>query len=77
MTYKNIIYSPHAADQMKERGFSREDVRWLLAEGSKTKERSVGEQRWQCKGYLGKHEAGVVFIERQNEIEIVTVQWIE
>lgn len=76
MTYKAIIYDPHAAAQMKVRGIKRADVRWLIASGIRTKAPTLhsSEQRWKVVGTVGKRELGVVFIERANEILLVTVE---
>lgn len=76
MTYKAIIYDPHAAKMMKTRGIKRSDVRWLIAQGTRTKAPTFhsSEQRWKVVGTVGRRELGVVFIERANEILLVTVE---
>lgn len=52
-------------------------MRWLLAQGNRTKAPTLsGVQRWECVGYLGHHEASVIFIEDATTILIVTVQWL-
>lgn len=78
MTWKRVTYSVHAARQMRLREFSRTDVQWLLAKGERTREPTRrGEQRWGRRGYIGKDEALVVYLERPDEIHVVTVQWLE
>lgn len=75
MTYKAIIYSRHAAEMMKARRIRRADVRWLVAKGARTKAPTYrGEQRWKVVGKIGKRVLGVVFIERANDIVLVTVE---
>lgn len=76
MTHKPIIYSQHAADQMRIRKITRQDVQWLLARGIRSKTRTdVGEQRWKVEGDISRRKLRVVFIERANEIEIVSAQY--
>lgn len=76
MTYKAIIYSIHAAQMVKSRRISRADVRWLIARGTRTKAPTLhsSEQRWKVVGKVGKRELGAVFIERANDILLVTVE---
>lgn len=77
MTPKQIIYSDHASGRLRSRGITRQNVRWLLAQGNRTKAPTLsGVQRWECVGYLGHHEASVIFIEDATTILIVTVQWL-
>jgi hypothetical protein len=77
MTHKRITYSDHATGRLKERRITRQSVRWLLAEGIReTAETRGGEQRWTVRGYLGKDEARVIFLERADEVHIVTVEWM-
>jgi uncharacterized DUF497 family protein len=64
---------------MAERGIRRKEVRWILANGNRKEARSESgdEQRWMVEGYVGNGNVRVVFIERANEIRVVTVMWIE
>ena len=64
--------------RMRERGMSRQDVRWLVAQGIRASEPtgSGTPQRWSCRGYLGGEEAKVIFIEDRHAITVVTVEWI-
>jgi hypothetical protein len=74
MTYKSIIYSRHAAKMLKVRRLSRRDVRWLIARGVRGEGLTIlGEKRLTADGKIGKRNLRLVFIERANEIEIVTV----
>ena len=79
MPAKTIVYSRHATVRMTERGIRRKDVRWLLARGTRVEARteSGDEQRWMVEGYLGNGNARVVFVERTNEIRVITVMWID
>lgn len=78
MTNKLIIYRYHAVLRMRQRGFRREDVKWLLAEGLPAEVDDEGkEQRAARRGYLGKREAKVIYVETALRIEIVTVMWVE
>lgn len=77
MNAKRIIYGDHARRSLRARGITRQDVRWLLAKGTLTKEVTLrGDQRWGRRGYLGKHEAMVVFVEDATSQTIVSVQWL-
>lgn len=75
MTYKPIIYSRHAAEMIKARRIKRADVRWLITSGIRSKAPTYrGEQRWKAVGTVMRRELGVVFIERANDILLVTVE---
>ena len=77
MNPKRIEYSEHAAARLRQRKITRQDVRWLLARGIRTKEWSRGgTQYWGARGYLGKWEAQVIFLEDATRQLIVTVQWL-
>lgn len=77
MTYKVIRYSKHAAVQLKKRHVTRETVRWLLAKGERvTADTRHGERRLAVQGKVGKRVLKLVYIERRNEIEIVTVMQV-
>jgi len=74
VTYKAIVYSDHAAKMLKVRRLTRSDVRWLIARGVRGEGWSIiGEKRLTADGKVGKRNLRLVFIERANEIEIVTV----
>jgi hypothetical protein len=77
MTHKRIIYGTHVCERMLERQIGRSDVKWLLAEGVRQVEGARGDTTyWSRRGYLGKREAKVVYIETAAEIILVTVVWI-
>ena len=77
MNAKRILYSDHARGRLRQRGITRQDVRWLLARRDRArKETRGGAQRWSCRGYLGTHEARVIFMEDATSQTIVTVEWI-
>lgn len=72
MVSKPIVYSRHATVRLRERRITRSDVRWLLARG--IREATVGNpQQWTVRGYLGKHEVKLLFIEDSERYFIRTV----
>jgi uncharacterized DUF497 family protein len=74
MTFKAIRYSRHAAKNLKRRRISRGNVRWLIARGIRQEGRTkLGEKRWTVDGTVANRKLRVVFIERANDIEVVTV----
>jgi hypothetical protein len=77
VTHTRIIYGAHVIERMDERGIGRSDVKWLLAEGARQAEGSrAGTTYWSRRGYPGKQEAKVVYIETATEIILVTAEWI-
>ena len=79
MTPKQIVYGDHAEQRLRERGMRRTAVRWLLAQGVRERQPTLtgGPQRWGCRGYLGHHEARVVFVEDAHTITVITVEWLD
>ncbi len=77
MTHKRVQYSDHAVQRMRERRFTRQDVRWLLAKGTwEPNPTALGrETRFAKRGYIGTGEAKVVFLEDAERIEVITVEW--
>lgn len=76
MTHKPITYSDHAVKQMRIRRITRQDVQTALALGLRTKTRTdAGEQRWKVETDIQRRKLRVVFIERANEIHIVSAQY--
>lgn len=77
MIPKAIRYVAHSLMRLKQRGFTRADVRFLLARGERSKATSLhGAQRWEAKGYVGGREAAVIFIETAYDYLIITVEWV-
>lgn len=77
MTNKQVFYSDHAVGRLKRRKVSRAEVRWLLAHGKLEKESSqYGGSAWSRAGYLGKHEARIIFIEQKHAVLIITVEFV-
>ena len=77
MTPKRIEFDPHAVEQMRQRGISRNDVRWLLAQGLPAEaETRTGEVRRARRGYLGRREAKVVYLENAERLRVITVMWV-
>lgn len=79
MTHKPIHYSGHAIDRMRERGFTRTDVRTILALGMSFPpvfgRGQVYHEKWMR--LAGKGDVGVVYIEDARSIVIVTVERID
>jgi hypothetical protein len=74
MTPKRITYSRHALTRLKERGITRMQVRWLLARGIRESVATLhGERRHGRRGYIHDCEIRVVYLERSDEIHVVTV----
>jgi hypothetical protein len=74
MTYKAIRYSDHAAKMLRTRRISRADVRWIIAKGVRQRaETRGGQQRWKADARIGKRELYVVYIERSDDLLVVTV----
>ena len=78
MSTKPVRYDPHAVDDMRLRGFTRQDVRWLLAHGVRTEERTdAGRQRYGVRAYLRQGwQALAVFLEFPDHIYVISVQWV-
>lgn len=78
MTPKRVEYDPHAVRRMRLRGFTRQDVRTILAVGVWSPEyaRPGAEQRFSKRAYLGRREARVVYLENAERVYVVTVEWV-
>jgi len=78
VTLKRIVYSDHAERRLRAREITRQNVRRLLATGTRTRAPTTsGAQRWLCTGKLDRDEAVVVFIEDATTILVVTVMWAD
>lgn len=76
--FKALHFDGHALDQMRIRGFTRQDVKWLMARGRRSLAPTWGgDQRWEARGYLGRREAQVIFIPFPTHDLVVTVAWIQ
>ena len=78
MTRKPLEHSAHALQRMTERGFTRADIRWLVAVGIPIEPmlRAGLVARLRKRGYIGRQEAMVTYVESSDRIRIVTVMWI-
>jgi len=77
MHRKPIRYDDHARRQRIRRGITVDDVRWLLAEGIREPDVTHGgPPHWRNRGYLGRHEAAVAYVESAEEIRVITVEWL-
>lgn len=77
MTPKRIEFSEHAIDDMQERGFRREDVRWILAQGHEADVVTRwGETRYAKAAILRNREGKVVYLENNERILVISVQWV-
>lgn len=79
MTPKLISYSDHAVRRMQQRGFTRQDVRTLLAKGIYQRLYSLpgADARHSKRAYLGNREARVIYVEHATVIHVVTVEWTD
>ena len=76
MVAKAIHYTDHAVARL-DRGFTRADVRWLIAQGRRAIWPSKGPTRyWTATGYIGHREGRIVFIEDAHRYLIITVEWV-
>jgi len=78
MTSKRIEFAPEAIDKMRRRGFSRSDVRWLLAEGESVPANQYpgADPRFAKRGYVGRREAQVIYLENAERILVISPHWI-
>ncbi len=74
MTPKPIGYSIHARGRLRQRRITRQQVRWLLAQGTR---QPIGDHLYEVRGYLGKDEAKLIVREDAARVLIITVMWIE
>ena len=63
---------------MTLRGITRADIRWLLARGIPDDHapHPGAPPRHRKRGYIGKREAMVAYVEDAHRIRITTVMWI-
>lgn len=77
MTFKVIGYTTHALEMMEERGFTRADVRTVLATGSRFPDIVARGSVYHMKvAGLDGREVGVVYLEDARRILIITVEEI-
>ncbi|OGU03182.1 MAG: hypothetical protein A2085_00340 [Gemmatimonadetes bacterium GWC2_71_10] len=72
MTWKRLVYRAHAARRLRERHITRQDVRHLLATGTR---RRQGSTRWLIDGALGRWPARLVLYESADTVTVITVMW--
>src|SRR5665213_3275413 len=78
VTPKQIIYSDHAEWRLRTRRITRQNVRRLLATGTRTTAPTAGgAQRWQCTGKLDHNDAILILIEDATTILVVAVMWAD
>ena len=79
MTNKRLVYGVHVLGRMRRRGVTRQMVRDVMARGAvgSAYNRKGSEPRQAKQLYFGRHELKVVYIERAEEIEFVTVEWTD
>ena len=64
MIPKGVWYTDHARRQMKLRGLTRADVRFLIARGKRQRLASTSrDQVWDARAYVRRREASVIFVE--------------
>lgn len=78
MTHKRIEYDPHAVARMRQRGFTRQDVRTMLAQGLKgwAPDRRGRSRARAARLYFGRREARVIYFENAERLYVVTVEWV-
>lgn len=78
MTSKRIEYAPEAIEKMRRRGFSRSDVRWLVAEGEPASANQYpgAEPRFAKRGYIRGREAQAIYLENAERILVISPHWI-
>lgn len=78
MTIKPIEYDPHAARRMRQRGFTRQDVKDLLFGGEWSPEVSRPDSlpRYSRTGLVRGQRARVIYLEDGTRYYIVTVEWL-
>ena len=72
MTWKRILYRMHTVRRLRERRITRQQVRQLLATGTR---RRQGGTRWVAEGALDRWPARLVFQESADTITVITVMW--
>lgn len=77
MSPKRLLLDPHAQDNIRERGITRGEIRWLLARGTSVpaEQHPTGERRYAKSGYLGRKQATVVYLENAERIYVITIMW--
>jgi hypothetical protein len=77
MTHKRIEYDPHAVRRMRQRGFTRQDVRTVLALGARAAEayREGAAPRYSKRLPLRGRDAVVIYLEDAHRIYVITVEW--
>jgi hypothetical protein len=76
MVAKAIHYTDHAVKRLS-RGFTREDVRWLIAQGVRAVWPSKGPTTyWASAGHIRGREARVLFIEDAHRYLIISIEWV-
>lgn len=76
MIPKAIHYTDHGAIRLN-RGFTRSDVRWLLARGARAVWPTKGPTTyWTATGYVRGREGRVVFIEDARRYLVVSLEWV-
>lgn len=76
---KPLLFSDHAADRMRERGFTVEDVKRLLYLGAVAKssyQPPGGPFRHARQLILRGRPAKVIFLDEPTRYLIVTVEWV-
>ena len=75
MTYKLILIDAHAAKRMGERGFTRSDVRWLLAQGApfEARQRTGSDARFGRRGLIRGRDTALVYLEDAHRILVITI----
>ena len=76
MVPKPIWYTDHARRRMRERGITRQQVRFLIARGDRPLA-ADDPLVWESRAYLGRREASVIFVQSAERYLVITVQWVD
>lgn len=74
MIAKPVVHSDHDRPNLKFRGISRNDVRWLMARGDRTPTQNP--QQYFATGVIGKRTVSALVIETSTRYSIRTVMTI-
>jgi hypothetical protein len=77
MTPKRVEYDPHFVDDARDRGFTRQDARWLLERGMDVPTVGrAGDTRFTREGEIRGRQARLVYLENAERIYIISIQWV-
>ena len=72
MPWRRIVYPRQAVLRLRQRRFTRQQVRHFLATGARRPQSSTA---WLADGALDRWPARLVFRENADQITVITVMW--